>query len=195
MVPIFGLSKFIQIHKSFADITAGLYTMTHRQASKCPLAKLKRAFSSHQQAFLRVAKSVIKDGYLLHCAVPVQEFLTLNVHAVPLTKSQLKALYVDFLVLDSELNPVLAIDISSQSTPSAKSLNSSRIKKSLLIATGLPFVMIPPALEYDAAVISSYFPAHILRSSRSSKTNTKKYWARFPYHGKYNPRRPQQPSA
>lgn len=194
MVPIFGLSKFIQLNNSFARISAGLYTMTHQQASKCPLARLKRAFSSHQQAFLPVAKSVIKDDYLIHCTVPVQKFLALNVHAVPLPSSQLKALYVDFLMLDSEFNPVLAIDISSQSTPSAKSLNSLRIKKSLLIATGLPFVIIPSALEYDSAIISSYFPAHILRSSRSSKTNTKKYWARFPYHGKYNPRRSQQPS-
>ena len=195
MVPIFGLSKFTQLHNSFARMSAGLYMMTHQQATKCPLARLKRAFSTHQQAFLPVAKSVIRDDYLMHCTVPVQEFLILNARAVPLTKSQLNALSVDFLVLDSEFNPVLAIDISKDSTPSEKSLNSSRIKKSLLIATGLPFVMIPPALEYDAAVISSYFPAHILRSSRSSKTNTKKYWARFPYHGKYNPRRPQQPSA
>ena len=195
MVPLFGLSKFIPFHKSFAGINAWPYTMTHRQASKCPLAKLKRPFSSHQQAFLPVAKSVIRDDYVIHCTVPVQEFLTLNVRAVPLTKSQLKVLYVDFLTLDSEFNPVLAIDISSHSTVSEKSTHFLSIKKRLLIATGLPFVIIPSALEYDSAIVSTYFPDHILRYSRSSKTNTKKYWTRFPYHGKYNPRRSQQPSA
>ena len=152
--------------------------------------RLKPVCSPAHQCFFHAAKSVLRDGYFIHSCVSLTDFLAVEPGSTALSRSRLNSLKVDFVIFDPDFKPIATLDLDSATEArSARETQLHQIKMKLLASAGLSLVLAPCASQYDCAAIRALLPNFVLRSIGAS---SKKQWARFPFHGKYNPRRPER---